>query len=91
MPPLMQLFAQSAAAAPVFLHLLHVITPVQTATLIVGYGLWTQGYGVWKLRRTLDWRSVAPFVIGGTIYLVALGVIHLLAPRMDRVELPEYA
>ena len=43
------------------------ITPVQTATLIVGYGLWTQGYGVWKLRRTLDWRSVAPFVIGGTI------------------------
>ena len=46
---------------------LHVITPVQTATLIVGYGLWTQGYGVWKLRRTLDWRSVAPFVIGGTI------------------------
>ena len=31
------------------------------------------------------------FVIGGTIYLVALGVIHLLAPRMDRVELPEYA
>jgi ACS family hexuronate transporter-like MFS transporter len=31
------------------------------------------------------------FIIGGTIYLVALGVIHLLAPRMDRVELPEYA
>lgn len=31
------------------------------------------------------------FIIGGTIYLVALGVIHLLAPRMERVELPEYA
>jgi ACS family hexuronate transporter-like MFS transporter len=31
------------------------------------------------------------FVIAGTIYLVALGVIHLLAPRLDRVELPEYA
>ena len=30
------------------------------------------------------------FIIGGTIYLVALGVIHLLAPRMDRVVLPEY-
>jgi hypothetical protein len=31
------------------------------------------------------------FVIGGTIYLVALGIIHLLVPRMDRAELPEYA
>jgi len=31
------------------------------------------------------------FVIAGTIYLVALGVIHLLAPRMERAELPEYA
>jgi ACS family hexuronate transporter-like MFS transporter len=31
------------------------------------------------------------FVIGGTIYLVALGIIHLLVPRMDRAELLEYA
>jgi uncharacterized membrane protein YfcA len=46
---------------------LHVITPVQTATLIIGYGLWTQGYGVWKLRHSLAWRSVAPFLIGGAI------------------------
>ena len=55
---------------------LHVITPVQTATLIVGYGLWTQGYGVWKLRRSLDWRTVAPFIIGGTIG-IPLGTILL--------------
>ena len=46
---------------------LHVITPVQTTTLIVGYGLWTQGYGVWKLRHSLSWRNVAPFIIGGTV------------------------
>src|SRR5439155_19952142 len=46
---------------------LHVITPIQTTTLIIGYGLWTQGYGVWKLRHSLSWRNVAPFVIGGTI------------------------
>ena len=31
------------------------------------------------------------FVIGGTIYLVALGIIHLLVPRMERADLPEYA
>ena len=46
---------------------LHIITPIQTTTLIVGYGLWTQGYGVWKLRHTLNWRNVAPFIIGGAI------------------------
>lgn len=46
---------------------LHIITPVQTATLIVGYGLATQGYGVWKLRHALDWRKVTPFLIGGAV------------------------
>lgn len=28
---------------------------------------WTQGYGVWKLRHTLNWRHEAPFIIGGAI------------------------
>lgn len=28
---------------------LHIITPIQTTTLIIGYGLLTQGYAVWKL------------------------------------------
>ena len=32
---------------------LHILTPVQTTVLIVGYGLLTQGYGVWKLRDAL--------------------------------------
>ncbi|HKA74721.1 MAG TPA: sulfite exporter TauE/SafE family protein [Xanthobacteraceae bacterium] len=46
---------------------LHVITPVQTTTLVIFYGLCTQGYGVWKLRHSLSWKNVAPFIIGGTI------------------------
>jgi uncharacterized protein len=46
---------------------LHFLTPLQTTALIVGYGLLTQGYGVWKLRRALAWRKVAPFIIGGFI------------------------
>jgi uncharacterized membrane protein YfcA len=55
---------------------LHIITPIQTTTLIVGYGLWTQGYGVWKLRHSLSWRNVAPFIVGGTIG-VPLGTMLL--------------
>lgn len=46
---------------------LHIITPLQTAVLIVGFSLVTQSYGIWKLRRSLNWRNVAPFIIGGTI------------------------
>jgi uncharacterized protein len=46
---------------------LHIITPVQTAILIVGYGLFTQGYGIWKLRRSLSWHKAAPFIIGSAI------------------------
>ena len=46
---------------------LHIITPIQTTALIAGYGLCTQGYGVWKLRHALNWRNVAPFIIGGVV------------------------
>ena len=46
---------------------LHILTPLQTTTLIVGYGLLTQGYDVWKLRHALTWKSVAPFIIGGLV------------------------
>ena len=45
----------------------HIPTPVQTASLIVGYGLLTQSYGIWKLRHALNWRNVAPFIIGGAV------------------------
>ena len=46
---------------------LHIITPIQTATLIAGYGLLTQGYGIWKLRHALNWRNVWPLVLGTAI------------------------
>lgn len=55
---------------------LHLITPLETTTLIVGYGLCTQGYGVWKLRRALSWRNIAPFIVSGTI-AIPLGTLML--------------
>ncbi len=66
---------------------LHIITPVQTAALIAGYGLCTQGYGVWKLRQTLNWRTVAPFIIGGVLG-VPLGAMLLtyLDPNYVRLN-----
>jgi uncharacterized protein len=46
---------------------LHILTPVQTTALIVGYGLLTQAYGVWKLRHALTGKNIAPFIIGGVV------------------------
>jgi hypothetical protein len=55
---------------------LHILTPIETTALIVGYGLLTQGYGVWKLRHALAWQKIAPFIIGGAIG-VPIGTVLL--------------
>lgn len=65
---------------------LHIITPVQTATLIVGYGLLTQSYGIWKLRHALDWRLVAPYIIGGA-FGVPLGTMLLTYIDPNRLRI----
>jgi uncharacterized membrane protein YfcA len=66
-------FAMGFIVSGIWLHLL---TPIQTTTLVVGYGLLTQGYGVWKLRHSLRWSSVAPFIVGGAIG-VPIGTVLL--------------
>src|SRR5437899_12591257 len=63
---------------------LHILTPVQTVTLMVSYSVLLQGYGVWKLRHALDWRRGAPFIAGGVIG-VPLG--PLLLPPIEPAHL----
>lgn len=46
---------------------LHLIPPLETAMLMCSYGLFSQGYGIWKLRRTLSWRKAWPFIAGGAV------------------------
>jgi uncharacterized membrane protein YfcA len=46
---------------------LHIITPDQNALLIVLCGLVTQGSGIWRVRHAINWRAVAPFIIGGAV------------------------
>jgi uncharacterized protein len=55
---------------------LHIITPIQTAALIAGYGLLTQGYGILKLRQALSWRNIWPLVLGTAIG-IPIGVMLL--------------
>ena len=57
-------FAFGLVAAGLWLH---VLTPVQTATLIIAYGLILQGYAVFHLRHALDWRRLLPFIFGAAL------------------------
>jgi uncharacterized membrane protein YfcA len=66
-------FAFGLVAASVWLYIL---TPIQTATLIIAFGLIVQGYSVWKLRHALDWKMLWPFV-AGAVFGVPIGVAIL--------------
>jgi len=55
---------------------LFVLTPAQTASLIIGFGLIWQSYSVWKIRHAIDWRKLWPFVLGAA-FGVPLGVAVL--------------
>jgi uncharacterized protein len=60
---------------------LHIITPTQTATLIAGYGLLTQGYGMYKLRHVLDLRRAWPLALGTVIGIpIGIEILFYLDP-----------
>jgi len=66
-------FAFGLIASAVWLHIL---SPLQTATLIIAFGLVVQGYSVWQLRRSLNWRRLWPFLLGAA-FGVPIGVAIL--------------
>jgi uncharacterized protein len=71
-------FAFGLVAAAVWLHILD---PVQTAALIIGFGLVVQGYAVWKLRGALSWRRLLPFLIGAAFGVPAgVAVLEFAKP-----------
>ena len=76
-------FAFGLVAASLWLYIL---TPSQSATLIVAFGLLVQGYSVWKLRRALDWRRLWPFVAGAALGVpVGVTLLTWSDPRNVRI------
>ena len=49
---------------------------MQTASLIIAFGLIVQGIAVWKLRHALQWARLWPFLVGGALG-VPIGVTAL--------------
>src|SRR4029453_13636780 len=75
-------FAFGLVAAAIWLHIL---TPMQTATLIIAFGLVVQGVSVWKLRHALRWNRLWPFLLGGALG-VPLGAAVLEWARPDSLR-----
>ena len=76
-------FAFAIVAAAVWLHFL---APAQAAALIVAFGLIVQGVSVWKLRAAIQWRRLAPFLIGGIIGVPIGGeILRWTAPGNLRI------
>jgi uncharacterized membrane protein YfcA len=76
-------FAFGLIAASVWLY---VLTPLQTATLIVAFGVIVQGYSVWKLRHALDWHKLWPFFAGAAMGVpVGVRLLTWASPHSVRV------
>ncbi|CAN0499650.1 unnamed protein product, partial [Phaeothamnion confervicola] len=57
---------------------LYILTPVQTATMILCFGFLVQSYAVWVQRHALDWRRIWPLVLGSAIG-IPIGISILTA------------
>src|SRR5438477_7601528 len=66
-------FAFGLIAAAIWLYAL---TPQQTTTLIVAYGLLVQAYAVWKLRHTMNAARLIPLILGSVVG-VPVGILLL--------------
>jgi uncharacterized membrane protein YfcA len=76
-------FAFALIAAAVWLH---VLTPLQTATLLVSYGMVVQGYGAWRLRHAISWNRLWPFLLGGAPgVVIGVHVLHWANPSHMRM------
>ena len=77
-------FAFGLVAASIWLY---VLTPLQTTTLIVAFGLIVQGYSVWKLRHALNWRNVWPFLLGAAFGVpTGVAILAYASPGQDTHE-----
>jgi len=76
-------FAYGVVATAIWLHAL---TPLHATMLVVSGGLIIQSSLVYKMRRTLDWRRLAPFLIAGLVG-VPVGVWLVVKTEQGAIRL----
>jgi uncharacterized membrane protein YfcA len=64
---------------------LHILTPLQTATLICTYGVINQIYSIWTLRHAFSWHRILPFVAGGLVGVpIGAALLNVIDPAAMR-------
>lgn len=76
-------FAFALVAAPLWLR---VLDPLEVIALVVCFGVLTQGYALWNMRREIDYVPSLPFILGGVVG-VPLGVwiVRQIDPHLFQV------
>ena len=70
---------------------LFILTPAETASLIIAFGLIVQGYSAWKLRHAVDWRKLWPFVLGAAFGVpLGVGVLTWANPAYVRAAIAPF-
>jgi uncharacterized membrane protein YfcA len=65
---------------------LHILSPQQSALLIVLCGLVTQGSGIWRVRHAINWWTVWPYIIGGAIGIpIGIALLTTVDPNLIRL------
>jgi uncharacterized protein len=65
---------------------LHILSPQQSALLIVLCGLVTQGSGIWRVRHAINWWGVWPYIIGGALGIpIGIALVTTVDPGTIRL------
>jgi uncharacterized membrane protein YfcA len=65
---------------------LHILSPQQSALLIVLCGIVTQGSGIWRVRHAINWWTVWPYILGGAIGIpIGIALVTTVDPNMIRL------
>src|SRR5262245_66115156 len=64
---------------------LHFISPAESAALIAAFAIIVQGIGIWALRKSIDLRQLAPYLIASAAG-VPIGVAALRLVPADHMR-----
>lgn len=76
-------FAFALVAAPIWLR---VLDPLEVVALVVCFGVLTQGYALWNMRREIDLVPSVPFILGGVVGVpLGVWVVRQIDPHLFQV------
>ncbi|MGE0725000.1 MAG: sulfite exporter TauE/SafE family protein [Alphaproteobacteria bacterium] len=78
-------FGFALVAAPLWLRILE---PIDVTTLVVAYGVVTQGYTIWTMRRDLRLGPSVPLIVGGLLGVpLGVSIVSAIDPHAFRIAI----